>query len=52
MSQKKVDLALKLLDSVVELAPDYTETWNRRAYVHFVQRIRNARSATSGAPSR
>jgi len=36
MSQKKVDLALKLLDSVVDLAPDYTEAWNRRAYVHFV----------------
>jgi len=38
MSQKKVDLALKLLDSVVDLAPDYTEAWNRRAYVHFVRK--------------
>jgi tetratricopeptide (TPR) repeat protein len=37
MNEKKVDLALKLLDSVVELAPDFTEGWNRRAYVHFVQ---------------
>jgi tetratricopeptide (TPR) repeat protein len=37
MSEKKVDLALKLLDHVVELAPDYTEAWNRRAYVHFVR---------------
>jgi tetratricopeptide (TPR) repeat protein len=37
MSDKKPDLALKLLDYVVELAPDYTEGWNRRAYVHFVQ---------------
>jgi tetratricopeptide (TPR) repeat protein len=36
MSDKKVDLALKLLDHVVELAPDFTEAWNRRAYVHFV----------------
>jgi tetratricopeptide (TPR) repeat protein len=36
MSDKKVDLALKLLDQVVELAPDFTEAWNRRAYVHFV----------------
>jgi tetratricopeptide (TPR) repeat protein len=38
MSQKKVDLALKLLDSVVDLAPDFTEAWNRRAYVHFVRK--------------
>ncbi|MBO0740127.1 MAG: tetratricopeptide repeat protein [Hyphomicrobiaceae bacterium] len=37
MNEKKVDLALKLLDNVVELAPDFTEGWNRRAYVHFVQ---------------
>jgi len=37
MNEKKVDLALKLLDSVVELAPDFTEGWNRRAYVYFVQ---------------
>jgi tetratricopeptide (TPR) repeat protein len=36
MSDKKVELALKLLDHVVELAPDFTEAWNRRAYVHFV----------------
>jgi tetratricopeptide (TPR) repeat protein len=36
MSDKKVDLALKLLDHVVALAPDFTEAWNRRAYVHFV----------------
>jgi tetratricopeptide (TPR) repeat protein len=38
MSQKNVDLALQLLDSVVDLAPDYTEAWNRRAYVHFVRK--------------
>jgi tetratricopeptide (TPR) repeat protein len=37
MSEKKTELALKLLDHVVELAPDFTEAWNRRAYVHFVQ---------------
>jgi tetratricopeptide (TPR) repeat protein len=37
MSQKKTDLALKLLDRVVELAPDFTEGWSRRAYVYFVQ---------------
>ncbi len=38
MSDKKVDLALKLLDAVVDLAPDFTEAWNRRAYVHFVRK--------------
>lgn len=32
---KRFDLARKLLDAVVELAPDYAEGWNRRAYVHF-----------------
>jgi tetratricopeptide (TPR) repeat protein len=37
MSEKKTELAMKLLDSVVELAPDFTEAWNRRAYVNFVQ---------------
>lgn len=37
MSEKNTDLALKLLDYVVELAPDYTEGWNRRAYVYFVR---------------
>ena len=37
MAEKKTELALKLLDFVVELAPDFTEAWNRRAYVHFVQ---------------
>ncbi len=32
---KKLDRALKLLDNVVEQAPDFTEGWSRRAYVHF-----------------
>ena len=34
---KDADLALKLLDAVVSLAPDYAEGWNRRAYVHYTQ---------------
>lgn len=37
MSDKNADLAMKLFDNVVELAPDFTEAWNRRAYVYFVQ---------------
>ena len=32
------DLALELLDSVTEMAPKYTEGWNRKAYVHFSQK--------------
>lgn len=31
------DLALKLLNAVVELGPDYAEGWSRRAYVHYLQ---------------
>jgi Tetratricopeptide repeat len=34
---KDPKLALKLLDAVVSLAPDYAEGWNRRAYVHYTQ---------------
>jgi tetratricopeptide (TPR) repeat protein len=34
---KNTDLALKLLDAVVDLAPDYAEGWNRRAYVHYLK---------------
>lgn len=34
---KNYDLALKLLDHVVALAPDFTEGWNRRAYVHYMK---------------
>ncbi len=33
---KDTSLALKLLDAVVDLAPDYAEGWNRRAYVHYL----------------
>ncbi len=35
INAKQLDLARKLLDAVVELAPDYAEGWNRRAYVYF-----------------
>ena len=31
------DLAMKLLDAVVELQPDFAEGWNRRAYVKYSQ---------------
>ncbi len=29
------DLALKLLDSIVQIKPDYVEAWNRRATLYF-----------------
>ncbi|MEW6641624.1 MAG: hypothetical protein AB1586_14055 [Pseudomonadota bacterium] len=32
---KQLDVALKLLDAVVKLRPDYIEGWNRRATVHY-----------------
>lgn len=35
ISEKKLPLAIRLLDAIVELAPDYAEAWNRRAYAHF-----------------
>jgi tetratricopeptide (TPR) repeat protein len=31
-------LAIKLLDAVVELRPDYVEGWNRRATVYYLQK--------------
>lgn len=35
MKAKKPELALTLLDHVVELAPDNAEAWNRRAFAHY-----------------
>lgn len=32
------DLAIKLLDSIITLKPDYTEAWNRRATIYFMKR--------------
>ncbi len=33
-----LDLALKLLDAVVTLKPDYAEAWNRRATVYYMKK--------------
>jgi tetratricopeptide (TPR) repeat protein len=35
---KGYDLALHLLDAVIEIKPDYTEAWNRRATVYFMKK--------------
>jgi len=34
---KKIEVAIKLLDSVVKLRPDYIEAWNRRATLYYMQ---------------
>ena len=35
---KDTDLAIKLLNSIIELRPDYVEAWNRRATIRFTQK--------------
>ena len=35
---KDLDLAMQLLDIVVELNPDYIEGWNRRATLHYMRK--------------
>src|SRR3954466_4341992 len=37
MDAQQVDVALKLLDSVVKLRPDYIEAWNRRATIYYLK---------------
>jgi tetratricopeptide (TPR) repeat protein len=36
--EKDYDLAIKLLDAIIELKPGYTEAWNRRATLYYVQK--------------
>jgi tetratricopeptide (TPR) repeat protein len=36
MEAKQMDVALKLLDAVVKLRPDYVEGWNRRATLYYL----------------
>jgi len=33
-----LDLAIKLLDAIVEIKPDYVEGWNRRATVYYLKK--------------
>ena len=37
MDNKNTEIALKLLDAVVKLRPDYVEGWNRRATIYYLQ---------------
>jgi tetratricopeptide (TPR) repeat protein len=36
--EKDYDLAIKLLDAVIELKPDYVEAWNRRATLYYMRK--------------
>ena len=36
--RKDYDLAIKLLNAVVELKPDYIEGWNRRATIYYLKK--------------
>jgi len=35
---KDVDLAITLLNSIIDIKPDYLEAWNRRATLYFMQK--------------
>jgi tetratricopeptide (TPR) repeat protein len=37
MDAQQLEVALKLLDAVVKLRPDYVEAWNRRATLYYLQ---------------
>ncbi len=36
--EQDYDLAVRLLSAVIEIKPDFTEAWNRRATVYFLQK--------------
>jgi tetratricopeptide (TPR) repeat protein len=36
--EKDYDLAIKLLNAVIELKPDYAEGWNRRATIYYLKK--------------
>jgi tetratricopeptide (TPR) repeat protein len=37
MDARQNEVALKLLDSVIKLRPEYVEAWNRRATIYYLQ---------------
>jgi tetratricopeptide (TPR) repeat protein len=37
MDAQNIDVAIKLLDAVVKLHPDYIEGWNRRATLYYLK---------------
>lgn len=38
VEQKDLDLALKLLDGIIKIKPDYVEAWNRRATIYYMKK--------------
>ncbi len=37
IDRKEPDVAIKLLDAIIKLRPDYIEAWNRRATLYYLQ---------------
>jgi tetratricopeptide (TPR) repeat protein len=35
---KDIDLAIKLLDAIIKVKPDYVEAWNRRATIYYMKK--------------
>jgi len=35
---KDIDLAIKLLDSIIDIRPDFLEAWNRRATLYYMKK--------------
>ena len=38
MDGEDLDLAIKLLDQIIQIKPDYTEAWNRRATAYYIKK--------------
>jgi tetratricopeptide (TPR) repeat protein len=38
IEEKDLDLAIKLLDAIVKIKPDYIEAWNRRATIYYMKK--------------
>jgi tetratricopeptide (TPR) repeat protein len=38
VEEKELDLAIKLLDAVIKIRPDYVEAWNRRATIYYMKK--------------
>jgi len=38
LEAKELDLAVELLDAIIEINPDYVEAWNRRATIFFMKK--------------
>ncbi len=41
VDSQDLDLAIKLLDAIVETKPDYAEAWNRRATIYYMKKEYN-----------